>query len=113
MTGYERDHVVGHTVTDLKFWLEPQERAEMIQQIAKHSGVARFETKDRTRSGDIRLAEISAELVELDGTPCVLAITHDITEGKRLEEQFRQPQKWEAVGGVAGGRAQAFTKRRG
>jgi len=108
MTGYERDHVVGHTVTDLKFWLEPQERAEMIQQIAKHSGVARFETKVRTRSGDIRLAEISAELIELDGTPCVLAITHDITEGKRLEEQFRQAQKMEAVGRLAGGIAHDF-----
>src|SRR5258706_9142093 len=108
MTGYERDHVVGHTVTDLKFWLEPQERAEMIQQIAKHRGVARFETKVRTRSGDIRLAEISAELIELDGTPCGWRITHDITEGKRLEEQFRQAQKMEAVGRLAGGIAHDF-----
>lgn len=108
MTGYERDQVVGHTATELNFWLEPQERAEMIQQIAEHSGVTRFETKVRTRSGDVRLAEISAELIELDGRPCVLAITHDVTEAKRLEEQFRQAQKMEAVGRLAGGIAHDF-----
>jgi two-component system cell cycle sensor histidine kinase/response regulator CckA len=108
MTGYERDQVVGHTATELRFWLEPQERAEMIQQLAEQRGVAAFETKVRTRSGDVRLAEISAELVELEGSPCVLAITHDVTENKRLEEQYRQSQKMEAVGRLAGGIAHDF-----
>jgi len=108
MTGYDRDQVVGHTATELRFWLEPQERAEMIQQLAEHSGVSAFETKVRTRSGDIRLVEISAELIELQGSPCVLAITHDVTENKRLEEQFRQAQKMEAVGQLAGGIAHDF-----
>jgi two-component system cell cycle sensor histidine kinase/response regulator CckA len=108
MVEYNREELIGETALDLKLWLEPEERVGMLQQLAESSRVTAFETKFMTRLGEVRIVEVSAELIELDGISCVLAITHDVTEGKRLEEQFRQAQKMEAVGRLAGGIAHDF-----
>lgn len=108
MTGYGREEVIGRTADELRVWLESAERVALIQQLAKSGMVTAFPAKFKTRSGDIRLTEVSAELIELDRVPCVLAITRDCTEAKRLEEQFRQAQKMEAIGRLAGGIAHDF-----
>jgi two-component system cell cycle sensor histidine kinase/response regulator CckA len=108
MLGYRREEVIGRTAQELGVWSEPTERAPFVQQLLESGRVQALSVKMRTRSGERRLTEVSAELVELDGVPCILAITQDVTEAKQLEEQFRQAQKMEAVGRLAGGIAHDF-----
>jgi PAS domain S-box-containing protein len=113
MLGYERDEVIGRTSTELRIWGHPGARDAMVGQFTQHGRVRAFETELRTKSGEARQAQVAAERIELGGVPCILAMIHDITQTKLLEEQFRQAQKMEAVGRLAGGVAHDFNNMLG
>ncbi len=108
MLNYDRGTVIGHTAGELNVWADPQDRIAMLQQLTDSSMAKGLRTRLKTSAGEIREVNVSAELIELDGSTCVLAIVQDVTEAKRLEDQFRQAQRMEAVGRLAGGVAHDF-----
>jgi PAS domain S-box-containing protein len=113
MLGYSREEVIGRTTSVVDFWARPSQRIQMLRQLEESGRVTGLRMQYKTAKGEIREADLSAELIELDGQPCVLAITRDITETQRLEAQFRQAQKMEAVGRLAGGVAHDFNNMLG
>ena len=108
LLGYTREDVIGHTSAELRFWGEPLDRAEMLLQLNQGQRVAKHHMQYRTAKGETRQAELWVESIELDGQPCLLGIIRDITEIRQLEAQFRQAQKMEAIGRLAGGVAHDF-----
>jgi two-component system cell cycle sensor histidine kinase/response regulator CckA len=108
LLGYQRQDVIGHTAAELRFWDEPLDRMEMLRQLKEEEQVAKHQTRYRTAKGEIREAEVWAESIEVDGQSCVLGITRDVTEIQKLEAQFRQAQKMEAVGRLAAGISHDF-----
>ena len=108
MMGYQREELVGKTAQELGIWADPDDRGQMVRQMDQTEPTEAVETRFRTKSGEERRVQISTERIVLDGEPCVLANTLDVTEARRLEEQFRQAQKMEAVGRLAGGVAHDF-----
>ena len=108
LIGYPRKDVIGRTATELQFWGEASDRMEMLRQLKEEERVTKHQTRYRTAKEEIRDAEVWVESIELDGEPCILEITRDVTEMQKLEAQFRQAQKMEAVGRLAGGVAHDF-----
>jgi PAS domain S-box-containing protein len=108
VTGYSRDEVIGRTSRDLQFWGKSEERAVFLDRIMLEGSVRDLEITFRTKSGEMRTALDSAEVIEVGGQKCAIAIFRDVTHRKSLENQLRQTQKMEAVGQLSGGIAHDF-----
>jgi PAS domain S-box-containing protein len=61
-----------------------------------------------TKAGKELYVSINAVLIKWEGRPAALNILRDITEQKKLEEQFHLAQKMESIGTLAGGVAHDF-----
>lgn len=89
MTGYLRDEVIGRTSLELGIWVDPLERSDMVRVLQDRGKIHNKEVRFRMKSGEIRTMLRSAEVIELEGRYCVIAVTHDITERKMAEDALR------------------------
>src|SRR3989441_9138412 len=64
--------------------------------------------RHRKKDGTLIEVETSGHGITFAGRRAEQVVINDVTERKRLEEQFRQAQKMEAVGRLAAGVAHDF-----
>lgn len=108
MMGYERRDVIGRTATEIGIWADPEDRDRMLKMLGGANVGKGLHARLKTRNGEVRETNVSAEIIDVDGIPCMLAITQDVTDARRLENQLRQAQRLGAVGRLAGGVAHDF-----
>jgi PAS domain S-box-containing protein len=89
LSGYERDEAIGRTAFDLNIWVHESDRTELIQQLKTNGVVRDCKLAFRRKSGEVVTTLLSAEVIDLDGVPHILAINHDITERQLAAQRDR------------------------
>ena len=70
--GYTRDELIGRTSTELGLWPDSAGRAMLAADLRHGKTIHAAFTQFRIRSGDLRCFLYSAELIHLNGQPCIL-----------------------------------------
>ena len=108
MFEFNRESVLNRTANDLSIWEDPEDLRRINHLLQEGSPVCGREFKFRTRSGASRVAVVFAERIQLSKNPCIIFITHDVTERILMEAQLRNAQKLEAIGRLSAGVAHDF-----
>jgi len=86
LTGYTREDVIGKLSTELNIWAIREDLDKLVIGLKERGCVEKLETKFRCKDGSLITALISANIIVLNNEPHILAIAHDITERKMMEE---------------------------
>ncbi len=82
--GYNIDEVIGKSSYALNLFVDPADRERTIALLHEQSFIRNFELQIRQKSGELRLVNLSVELLELHGEQYMLTIAQDITERKQV-----------------------------
>ena len=104
--GYSRDELLRMSVSDIEAVEKPEEILQTVQRIMER-GSDQFDGLHRRKDGSLRNVEISVNYLPPPHDR-FFAFLRDITEHKKLEAEYSQAQKMEAVGTLAGGIAHDF-----
>ena len=110
--------ILGYTLQELQSTstlaqIHPDDR-QLVQEAAAQAGAEgigrQIEYRMRHKNGTWRILESTASAIRSDSgrVEHLVIVNRDITDRRRLEDQFRQAQKMDAIGRLSGGIAHDF-----
>lgn len=88
LTGFTAADVEGKTSLEISVWDDPADRARLVERLRADKYVERFEANFRRKDGSVTVAEMSARIIMLDGEPCILSVTRDISATKQAQQEL-------------------------
>ncbi|VFU12526.1 conserved hypothetical protein [anaerobic digester metagenome] len=104
--GYSKKELLRMRIQEISMLSPEQMKAEMEK--AEHMKQSCFESRHRLADGSVRDVEVFSSVIDISGKTFLHSIIHDITDKRNVEEKYRQAQKIEAVGQLAGGVAHDY-----
>jgi len=96
-TGYSRAELIGHTVNEFNLWVDAEDMQKMTRLLHENGHFKNEEYRFRTKSGDIRNWLCSAEIININGDTCMLAVAVDVTESRQMEQALADEAIWRRI----------------
>ena len=88
--GYTRHEVIGRTSLELDIWADVGNRRYLVDALQRDSKCQNLEARFKRKNGEVIWGLMSASVMELDGVPCILSITRDITANKAVQDDLKR-----------------------
>ena len=86
--GFTRDEILGRTTVDLGIWSDPGDRRRLVDELQQNKTCRDLEACFRRKNGEVFWGRMSAAVMEIDGIPCILSVTRDISEAKSAGDRL-------------------------
>ena len=93
VTGWTREEIIGRPIPEIGFWIDPDVRTAGLATLRAGGTVRDMEARFVTKSGEQLVAIANADLVDVDGRPCVITALIDITARVRVESALRESER--------------------
>ena len=93
LTGFSRADVLGKSDLDLGLWLDLRTRFELKKRLMADGFIRNVECEFRTKTQQSLIGLVSAELIDVDGEPCILGVVANITDRKRAEQAVLESEE--------------------
>ncbi|HWA24280.1 MAG TPA: PAS domain S-box protein [Lacunisphaera sp.] len=93
LSGYTREELIGHTAKERGIWTSQEDRDRMLRELQEHGRVRNLQVSARSRHGQLGEFLMSVEKVEIAGRPCLVIISHDITEQVQAAKALRESEE--------------------
>lgn len=93
VSGYNCDEIIGKTVGELNFYINEDDRTQLLDELKNKGRLHNYELSFKVKNGNIIDCLINSELIDIQGTSCLVNIVTDITALKRIEKQRQENAK--------------------
>lgn len=95
---YNINEIKGKTTRELGLWLNPDDRAPMIEQVKKQGGLDHEVRIMVNKQGKQIQSQFAVHPIELDGESCLITVFQDVTDKLRVQEKIATFAKSSSVG---------------
>jgi len=87
--GWTREEALGKTALDIGLWPDARAHAHWLASLRQTGTLRDYETRLRTKSGEVRQVVAAAEIVGFDEVHLVITLIHDITDLRRAVQEVK------------------------
>jgi PAS domain S-box-containing protein len=89
LTGYSRKEAIGHAARQMRIWPSAASASRFVEELKAKGALRGWEQEFLNKSGDVYVAELSAQVLTIRDEKVILSTLLDITARRRAEEALR------------------------